>query len=163
MLSRLFWIGIAGIALVTGMVLQDGHRIFSWADDRTTDSRIDRAVDSGIDRVVDRSFDNMQVVGSDGREIDVPPEAKRALGDAIGSLVKAETELALLRIGDGNSQEMEAAQAARDHARANVDRLKAQIERQGQAPTAERDVIREQIRSEIREDIRETVRDAVRD
>ena len=28
MLSRIFWVGIAGIALLTGMALQDGDWIF---------------------------------------------------------------------------------------------------------------------------------------
>ena len=90
MLSRIFWIGIAGIAIVAGMIIQNGRGILSWGDgsDHSRSQRIELRVDAAIDRSVDR----MQIVGSDGEEIDVPAEAKRALADAVGRLVKAETE-----------------------------------------------------------------------
>jgi hypothetical protein len=157
MWSRIFWVGIAGIALVAGMVIQDGRSIFHWDDDVS----IDRRIDAQIDRAVDRSVEGMQVVRTDGREIPVSAEAKRALIDAVGRLVKAEADLATLRIRDGNDQERQAAIATRDQARADVDRLKEQIRDQEPAAGMERDV-RDQVRREIREDVRDTVRDAVR-
>ena len=158
MLSRIFWVGIAGFALVAGMVLQDGGRIFSWADGRSDISATTKqAIDASVDRAVDRSVDQMQVVGTDGRQLQVSPQAKRALLDAVGRLVKAEAQLATLRIRDGTEQERQAATAARDHARAEVDRLKTEIKAQQSAATIEGDV-----RDQVREDIRETVRDAVR-
>ena len=160
MLSRLFWVGIAGVALVAGIMIQDGGP-FSWGHDRGIDASIDRAVDRSVDRTVDRtidrSIDGMQVVGANGREITVSREAKRALVEAVGRLVKAEAGLAALRIADGSAQEMQAATAIRDHARADVDRMKAQIQDQETAARVETDV-----RQQIREDIRDTVRDAVR-
>ena len=65
MLSRIFWVGIAGIALVTGMVLQDGDWLFR-SSDRAIDVSIDGAVDRTVDRAVDRSVDHLQVVGATG-------------------------------------------------------------------------------------------------
>jgi hypothetical protein len=163
MASRIFWVLISGLALVTGMVLQDGGRIFSWADDRTDISaRTERAIEAGVERAVEGSLDSMQVVGSDGRRIDVAPETKRALADAVGRLVKAEAELAVLGIRDASDQEIQAASVVRDKARVEVETLKAQIEQQEQLSGGDRDVVREQIRTRIRDDIRETVRDAVR-
>lgn len=161
MLSRIFWVGIAGLALVAGIAIQDGGSFFGWDDDvrvaSHTDRKIDSRIDRAVDRAVDRSVDGMQVVGPNGREIAVSREAKRALIDAVGRLVKAEAELATLRISDGSEPEMKAATAIRDQARADVDRMKAQIEDQEMATNVERDV-----RQQIREDIRDTVRDAVR-
>ena len=174
MLSRIFWVGIAGLALVAGILIQDGDSMFRWGDhdrgidasidravdrsvDRAVDGRVDGAIDRTVDRVVDRSIDGMQVVGPNGREIEVSREAKRALVEAVGRLVKAEAGLAALRIADGSAQEMKAAAAVRDHARADVERMKVQIRDQEMAASVERDV-----RQEIREDIRDTVRDAVR-
>ena len=155
MLSRIFWVGLAGLALVTGMILQDGGRMFHWAD-RHTDvaARTERAIEAGVERAVAGGVEKMQVVGSDGQEMDVTPETKRALADAVGRLVKAETNLAMLRVRDAGDKEMQAAQLRRDQARTEVETLKAAIDGQGQG---NRDAIREQIRA----DIRETVRDAV--
>jgi hypothetical protein len=158
MLSRIFWVGIAGIALVAGIAIQDGGSFFGWGDhDRGIDRSIDRAVDRSVDRTVDRTIDGMQVVGPNGREITVSREAKRALLEAVGRLVKAEAELAALRIADGTTQEVQAASAVRDQARADVDRMKAQIQDQETAARVESDV-----RRQIRDDIRDTVREAVR-
>ena len=157
MASRIFWVALAGLALVAGIMIQDRDWIFGW-DDRAVDATIDRSVDRTVDRTVDRAVDGMQVMGSDGRELDVPPEAKRALAEAVGRLVKAKAQLAVLRIGDASDQEIQAAEAVADHARADVDRLKAQIEAHEQATG----VTREQIRREIRDDVRATVREAVR-
>ena len=156
MLSRLFWVGIASVALVAGIVIQEGGP-FSWGHDRAIDRTIDRAVDRSVDRTVDRTIDGMQVVGANGREITVSREAKRALVQAVGRLVKAEAELAALRIADGGADEMQAATAIRDQARADVDRMKAQIQDQETAARVESDV-----RDQVRQEIRDTVRDAVR-
>ena len=160
MMSRLFWVGIAGLALVTGIVLQESDWVFG-AGDRSIDASIDRTVDRAVDRTVDRSVDRLQVVGADGQQIAVSPQTKRALAEAVGRLVKAEADLAVLRIGGGDSPELQAATARRTQARAEVDRLKAEVQQLEQAEAGERDAVREQIRSEVRDDIRATVRDAV--
>ena len=167
MLSRIFWIGIAGAALVIGMVVQDGDGFLWGHDDATIDARIDRivdgsAIDSGIDRAVDRSVDSMQVVGSDGREIDVPAEAKQAMAEAVGRLLKAEAALAVLRIRDGSAEERVAAEAARDHARSDVDRLKMQIKRLEQAQGVDQQALREQIQRQVRDEVRASIREAAR-
>ena len=156
MASRIFWVMIAGLALVTGMVLQDGVSIFGW-NDRVSE-RVERAVDRSVDRTVDRTLDRMQVVGSDGREIAADPDAKRALGEAVGRLVKAEADLAILKVRDGSAEDMQAASTRRDQARTEVETLKAQIEQQDRLSQGNRD----DVRTQIRDDIRDTVRDAVR-
>ena len=162
MLSRIFWVGLAGIALVTGMVLQNGDEMLAWTGYTDLSASAEQAAETKVDRALDRSFDRMEVVGADGRELDVSAETKRAMASAVGELVKAETNLALLRIGDESEREVLAADARRDRARAEVDRLKAAIEAQDRAGPQDRDQVREQIRTEIREDIRATVREAVR-
>lgn len=159
MASRIFWVFTAGMALIVGMVLQDGPWFMAWADESEVAERTERAIDRGVDRVVDRSVDRIQVTGTDGREIDISAETKRALGQAIGRLAKAEADLAVLRIGDASSEEIDAANLRRDQARAEVETLKAEIDRQDQASG---NALREQIRREVRDDVRETVRDAVR-
>jgi hypothetical protein len=159
MASRIFWFVVAGLALVGGIIMQDGGGIFRWGDHRTdVSTKAERTIEARVDRAIDHSFDKMQVVTSDGREIDVPAETKRALAEAVGRLVKAETDLAILRIRDGNDAEIEAANARRDRARADVETLKVRIERQKELSAVDRDAIGDQ----IREDVRETVREAVR-
>jgi hypothetical protein len=158
MLSRIFWIGIAGIALVGGIILQGGSGIFSWGDDADHQRSVAQRIETKVDAAIDRSFDKMEVVTVDGKQIDVPPETKRALAGAVGELVKAETDRAMLKVRDASEQEIDAADARVDRARADVDRLKDQIEQQKDVAIDQRDAIREQ----IREDVRETVRDAVR-
>lgn len=158
MAGRIFWIGVAGAALVTGMVVQDGDEMFGWGHDNEVSTRIDRRIDRSVDRAVDRSVAKMQITDSDGREIDVPAESKQAFADAVGRLVKAEADYAVLRIRDGNRQERAAARARRDHARTEVETLKDAIESQEQG----RDEVREQIRRNVRDNVRETVREAVR-
>jgi hypothetical protein len=160
MASRIFWVMIAGVALVTGMVLQDGVAIFGWNDrvSERVERAVDRSVDRTIDRTVDRTLDRMQVVDADGREIAANPDAKRALGEAVGRLVKAEADLAVLKIRDGSTEDIQAASTRRDHARAEVETLKAQIEQQDRLAQADRD----DARTQLRDDIRDTVRDAVR-
>ncbi len=163
MASRIFWVFIAGLALVTGMVIQDGDRIFSWADDQAgISTKAEKVVQARVEQAVESSFDKMQVLGSDGRPIDVPPETKRALGDAVGRLVKAEADLAILGLRDGSDEAMQAAMVRRDQARAEVETVKAQIEQQKDVSAGERDAVREQIQTKVQEDIRATVRDAIK-
>ena len=159
MASRIFWVLLAGAALVTGMMLQDGDRLFTWGHESGITRSTERAIEARVERAVESSFDKVQVVNADGRDIDVPPEMKRALGAAVGELVEAETDLALLKVRGGSSEEMKAANLRRDMARGAVDQLKTQIKAQGQAPAVDREAVRDQ----IREEVRETVRDAVRD
>lgn len=161
MLSRIMWISVAGIALIAGIAVQDGDRIFSWDDRSEISSKADRTVEARVDRAIERGFDHIQVTDSDGQEIDVPARTKRALADAVGRLVKAETELAMIRISDGSDKEMQAARARSDQARADVDRLKAEIKRLERAASGDNDALREEIRREVREDVRKTVREAV--
>ena len=172
MLSRIFWVGIAGIALVTGMLLQDGDWIFGSVDrvvdtsiDQTVDRTVDQVTDSVVDQVtdgaIDGSVDRMQVVGADGREIDVSPQDKRAFANAIARLVEAEAALAVLKIRDVSGGELQAANARRDAARAEVDRLKAAIKSEDRAGQVSENDVRDQVRQEVREEIRTSVRDAV--
>ena len=164
MLSRIFWVGLAGMALVIGMLLQDGGRIFSFADDHTDISaKTERTIEASVDRAIDGSFEGMQVTDGDGNEIDVPAETKRALGEAVGRLVKAEAALAVLKIRDGSAEEMQAASARRDQARADVDRLKAEIKGEGPAAKAEHDAVAAQIERQVRDDVREDVRAEIRE
>ncbi len=175
MASRIFWVLLAGAALVTGMVVQDGGWLFDSVDreltidraidaqvDRSVDAQVDRVVDAEVDRVVDGNFDQMGVFGPDGREIDVPVNTKRALAEAVGRLVKAQADVAILRVSDASEEEIRAANVLRDQARAEVDRLKAQIKNLEQASRLEQDAVRQEIQREVREDIRATVREAVR-
>lgn len=157
MLSRIFWVGIAGLALVTGMVLQGDFGLLGFGD-RAIDTRIDRTVDRTVDRAVDRSVDHLRVVGADGRQVTISPDTKRALVEAVGRLAKAEADHAVLRIGDAGEEEMRTATARRAEARAEVDRLKAEIERQEEAAATDRDAIRDEVRREIRDSVREAVR-----
>jgi len=158
MLSRLFWIMLAGAALVGGMILQDGDSIFSWGDDAVRSRSIEQHIEARVDRAVDRSVREMQMVDSRGDEIDVPVETRRELANAIARLVKAETELAMLDIRDGSKDAVEAARVRRDQANADVETLQAKIE--GQQGAADEN--RHALRDEIRTDVREAVRDAVR-
>ena len=161
MLSRIFWISLAGIALIGGMVLQDGGGIFSWGDDTEISAKAKQTIEERVDHAIDRSVDKMEVVGSDGREVDIPDEAKRAMADAVGRLVKAETDLAIARVGEDDEEAVKAARANREKARADVDRLKDQFEKLDEAASSDNAALREQIRREIREDIRASVRESV--
>ncbi len=160
MLSCIMWISVAGIALVAGMMVQD-RWIFSWADHPQVFSESERAVEGRVERAIERSFDKMQVVDSEGREVDVPAQTKRELAEAVGELVKAETEFALARVSDDSDAERQAAAARRDHARADVNRLRSRIESFERAERSGNDALREQIRREIEEDVRASVSNAV--
>lgn len=161
MLSRILWISVAGIALVAGMVVQGGS-IFGWDDRAHVSLRADQSFDSKIDRVIDRSFDKMEVTDAEGRKVEVSAETKRDLAGAVSRLVKAEADLAMLRIGDGSEREIESARDRIADARADIDRAKAQIKSAERAATIERDALREQIQQEVREDVRAAVREAAR-
>jgi hypothetical protein len=161
MLSRIFWVSAAGIALVAGMVIQ-GDWNFDWPSDEPISERTARTVEEKVDRAIDASFDKMTVVQSDGREIDLPAETKRAMATAVGELVKAETDLALAKIGEDDEEAIAAATVRRDRARAEVDRMKDKIEALERSSQVDKDALREQIRREIQEDVRATVRESVR-
>lgn len=161
MLSRIFWVGVAGIAIMAGIALQDGGSIISWDDHDGASTHRERTIDAKVDRAIESSFDKMQVVDSEGDEVDVPAKTKRALADAVGRLVKAEADLAMARIGDDDEGDVRRASADRDRARADIDRLKAEIKQFERAAQSDDDALREQIRREIREDVRESVRGAV--
>jgi hypothetical protein len=161
MLSRIFWIGLAGIALIGGMVLQGGGGVFSWGDHKEISAKVEGSIEDRVDQAIDRGFDKMEVMGSDGQEVDVPAQTKRAMADAVGRLVKAEANLAVARATDSSDEEMKSARTQRDKARAEVDRLEVQIRSLDRAASSESDVLREQIRREVREDIRASVRESV--
>ena len=99
----------------------------------------------------------MQVVTSDGQEIEVSPEIKRALAGAVGELVKAETDRAMLKVRDATEQEIAAADARVDRARGEVDRLKGQIEQQEELAQDQRDANRDEVRDEVRKAVRAAV------
>ena len=162
MLSRIFWISLAGIALVGGMILQGGGGIFSWGDDAQISEKVEQTIEDRVEHAIDTSFDRMTVVSSDGEEIDVPAATKRAMAGAVGELVKAETDLALADIGESSDEAMAAARLRREKARAEVDRLEAEIKGYGGAKASDGAATSEQIKQEIRDDVRETVREAVR-
>lgn len=162
MLSRIFWVGLAGLALVTGMVLQNGDEMLAWTGYHDMSASAEQAAERKLDRALDRSFDQMEVHGADGKEIDVSAETKRAMANAVGELIKAETALALAKIGEEEPGATTAAEARRTRARAEVERLKAEIERQDGVGEVEQQRIRDEIRTEIQENVRTTVREAVR-
>lgn len=153
MAGRLAWILAGGAAIVGGMVIQDGD-MFSFSDER-----IDREVDREIDQEIDQARDEAAAVRA-GRRIVIDArsgsdrQAVRAMTDAVADLVKAEAALAAAQIGgDENAEEVAGARAARDRARAEVERLKAELEERDGSQAA-RDAIREQVRSEVREAVR---------
>ena len=158
MASRLFWILVAGLALIGGIVLQDGNSIFSWGEDADQSRTIEQRIEAGVDRAVERSVDKMQVVDSSGEQINVPAETKQALAEAVGRLVKSEAELAVLQVKDSGTEEIEAATIRRDQARAEVETLKSRIEGQKALADERRQAARDEIRTEVREQIREAVR-----
>lgn len=161
MLSRIFWIGIAGMALIGGMFLQSGDSIFSWGDKPEISVHTERTIEEKVDRAINRSFDKMTVTRVDGHEVDVPAETKRAMAAAVGELVKAETNLAMVRVGDGSDEELAAARARSEKARAEVDRLEAEIKKLERMSSSERDALREKIKREMQEDVRDSVTEAV--
>ena len=158
MAGRLAWVLAGGAAIVGGMMIQDGD-MFSFSDERQIDRQIDREVDHEVDQEVDEAIAEA-TAAPDGRRIIVDGrsatdrEAVRAMTDAVAELVKAETALAAAQIGDNDDPaEVAGARAQRDRARAEVERLKAQIEAKDGSEAA-RAAIREQVRGEVREAVR---------
>ena len=111
-----------------------------------------------IDAAIDESVDKMEVVDSEGQEVDISTETKRALAEGVSRLVKAEAELAVLQIRDGTAEQIEAATIERDRAKADVETLKAKIEGQKDLADEGRQAAQDQIRTEVRETVREAVR-----
>lgn len=163
MLSRIFWVGLAAIALIIGIVLQDGDRIFAVAAQSESMDGVERSIEASVERAIDGSFEGMQVMDGDGNEIDVPPETKRALGEAVGRLVKTKADLAILKVRDASNEEIKAAEARSARARADVDRLKAEIKGHDRAARAEQDAVVAQVERQVRDDVRAQVREEIRD
>jgi len=151
MASRIFWVLLAGAALVTGIVVQDGGQVFSWGHD--SDHR-SRTIEAKVDRAIDRSLDRTEVVTVDGREIHVSREQKNAMADAIGRLVKAEGEIVALKIRGASDDEIRLATTERDKARTDMEQIKAQMNAQKDAERSDRDQIREEVRESIRHAVR---------
>ena len=162
MASRMFWIVLVAVALVGGTLFQGRDLIFGLAGDTAVEARVDRSIEGRVERAVESRFERMHVVGSDGRTIDVAPQTKRELGDAVRRLASAEAELAMIRIRDSGEAAALDARSRRDTAKADVQRLKAEIERPDELSGADRDRIRQQIQHQVRSSVRETVRSAVR-
>jgi hypothetical protein len=142
------------------MILQNGGFLFGW-DDTDHSANAGQSIEERVDRAIDRGFDELDVQTSDGREIDVPAETKRAMASAVAELVKAETDLAVAKVSEASDEEMKAARARREKARADVDRMEEQIRKLDQASPSERDALREQIKREVQEDVRERVKASV--
>jgi len=155
MASRIFWILLAGAALATGMVVQDGSRIFSW-DDGDHHKAVRAEVNREIDREMDKSLKEKDVVTFEGNEIRVTPEQEHALTQAIARLVKAESDLAIMKVRNPSDAEVQAAKTQRDQARTEIEQLKAQIHDQ-QASRKDAEEARREA-SEIRDEIREAIR-----
>lgn len=158
MLSRIFWVGIAGVALVTGMVIQDGDWFWDMARESEVSTKTERGIEARIEQAIDRSIDKMEVVTVDGRDVRVSRAQKDAMADAIGRLVKAEGHLVALKIRDAADAEIEAASVERDEAKTRVEQMEAQMAAQGEAQRSERDAIREQVRAEVRDSVRDAVK-----
>lgn len=158
MLSRIFWIGLAGVAFLGGLWFQDGgHFGLSFGDESSP--RVERLVDSKVDRIVDRVTDDatrrIEVESSDGRPVELDPALKRALVAAVGEEVRAEAALALLEFRDSPKAALDAARARRDQAKATLKALETRVNRAAdQDRSADRDAIRDQVREEIRDSLR---------
>lgn len=149
MAGRLAWILAGGAAIVGGMAIQDGDMI------SFSDGRIDREIDREIDQARDEAAsvrDSRRIIVDASSESG--RQAVRAMTDAVADLVKAEAALAAVQIGENDDpEEVAGARAARDRARAEVERLKTELEaRDGSQAT--RDEIRAQVRGEVREAVR---------
>ena len=151
--SRVMWVLLAGAALVTGMVVQDGGHIFSWTHDTDRSAKIE----AEVSRAVDSAWDDSDVVTIDGREYPVTEAQKDAMARAIGQLVKTEANLAAVKIS-GSDDEVKAATDDRDKARTQMEQIKAEMIAQKEAARSSRDDARKQIRDDVRESIREAVR-----
>lgn len=157
MLSRIFWVVLAGVALVAGAATQ-GNLLFDWGGDRETEA----AVEARVERAVEERLSKMDVVDADGDAIEVRAETKRELGHAVRRLVSAEAELALASVTDGGESALDETRARRDAARADIERLKGEIDREEQLSDRDRERMQREIQQQVRSSVRETVRAAVR-
>lgn len=167
MASRIFWVLLAGAALVTGMAVQDGIHIFSWDVDtdhhsRVIDAKVDKVIDSKVDKAIDSAWADSDVVTIDGREIEVSDAQKEAMASAIGRLVKSEANLAALKIGGSGEEELKAATEERDRARTDVEQIKAQMIAQRDARRSGDTQTKRETETDVRDEVRESVREAVR-
>jgi hypothetical protein len=157
MFSRILWIAAAGIALIAGLAWQGA---FSW--DHGGDRSKDRSIEARVDEAIERGFDKVQVTDEDGQTIDVPRETKQAFAKAVSALVRAETDLAMLKVRHASDKEIDAAEVRRDRAKAEVEALKSQIKQRQQLAGSGGDALGDQIRADVRETVREAVREDVR-
>lgn len=162
MASRIFWIFLAGLALIAGIATQERNWLLGWTADAGIERSTDAAIEARVEQAIESRFDGTPVVISQGRTVDVTPQTSRELGEAVRRLVAAETELALMRVGDSGEAAAAGARSRRDAARAEVDRLKAEIERHEGLSQPDRDRIRQQVQEGVRSSVRETIRTAVR-
>lgn len=162
-MSRIFWILMVVLALVAGTLFQARDLVFAWAGDTAVEARVEQAIETRVEDAVESSVERMQIIDSDGRAIEVAPQTKRDLGDAVRRLAGAEAELALMRVrGNDDAAALREARSRRDAAKSDVERLQAEIERQDELSAPDRDAVRQQIQQDVRSSIRETVRSAVR-
>ena len=156
MAGRLPWILAGAAAIVGGMLVQDNDW-FSF-EDRRHEERVEKA------REAKAEAGRLRVTVAGEQRGEVDPETVRAMTEAVGDLVRTEAALALAEAGD-EPAEIRAARERRDRARALVDKLKADIERQaGEAAdpaAAGRDAARDAIRQQVQENVRAEVREAV--
>jgi len=162
MLSRIFWILLAGAAFVGGIAMHERDSWFGWTDDSAVERSAEASFGTRVDRAVDRSFAKVEVIGSNGKAIDVPTATKQELAAAVRRLVAAEADLAFTRVRHESEAAVQEATTRRDAARSDVERLKGEIERREQLSGSDGDFVREQVRQKIRDDINATVRGAIR-
>lgn len=155
MLSRIFWIALAGVALIGGIIYQNGSLI----DLGHSDLVREQAIEAKIGRTVENHLaDHVTVVTADGHDVTVPRETKKALGEAVSELVAAKAELAILRARNADTAEIQAVERRSEQARARVERLKEDIDEQKRLSHGDRDAIRTQIREDVREAVRGSLR-----
>ena len=159
MLSRILWAGAAGLALLTGMMLQNGARFFTWGHKSEVTRSTEQRLEARIEKTIDRAFDKTDVVTVDGRQIHVSRAQKDAMADAIGRLSKAEAQLVQAKIRNAAPEELAAAQSERDQAKTEVIQMESGMSLDGDAQQATRDAIRERIQAEIRDSVRDAAHD----
>jgi Asp-tRNA(Asn)/Glu-tRNA(Gln) amidotransferase A subunit family amidase len=154
--GRIAWILAGGAAIIGGMMMQD-RLMFGWGDDGPRTPRHSEVeVGSIVNEVIGAQTDRLTVVSDDGAGIDVPPEVKRKMAQAVADLVKAEAALAVADLRDQPRDQLEALRDRRAAARDRVDQLADQIkdEEQREGVRDSKHEIRDQIRSEIRDALR---------
>ena len=157
MASRALWILLAGVALVAGVATQQRDWLFAWTDEPHIERTTERVIEARVERAVEESFEQMQVVDSDGQAVDVAPETRRDLGNAIRRLVDAEARLAAMQLRKASATAEQDLRIRRDAARADVERLARHVEQQDQFSDADRDAVRNQIRDGIRATVRTAI------